>query len=81
MPVDLNTTFGHRPIHIRGEAATTIPHSSFLILAMLSSPIEGQHVPEVTPTPAFKKIQKPLAKDIHIVYNNLRRTARVLTAK
>ena len=76
MPVDLNTTFGHRPIHIRGEAATTI-----LILAMLSSPIEGQHVPEVTPTPAFKKIQKPLAKDIHIVYNNLRRTARVLTAK
>ena len=25
---DLNTTFGHRPIYIRGEAATFIPHSS-----------------------------------------------------
>ena len=23
--------FGHRPIYIRGEAATFIPHSSFLI--------------------------------------------------
>ena len=26
---DLNATFGHRPIYIRGEAATFIPNSSF----------------------------------------------------
>ena len=31
MTSDLNTTFGHRPIYIRGEAATFIPNSSFLI--------------------------------------------------
>ena len=29
--VDLHTAFGHRLIHIRGEAATFIPNSSFLI--------------------------------------------------
>ncbi|GAA6388500.1 hypothetical protein I3400192H8_06100 [Dialister sp. i34-0019-2H8] len=29
MTGDLNTTFGHRPIYIRGEAATFIPNSSF----------------------------------------------------
>lgn len=37
---DLNTTFGHRPIHIRGEAATFIPHSS--LEAALSSVIKGR---------------------------------------
>ena len=31
MTGDLNTTFGHRPIYICGEAATFIPNSSFLI--------------------------------------------------
>ena len=30
MTGDLHTTFEHRP-YIRGEAATFIPHSSFLI--------------------------------------------------
>ena len=28
MTSDLHATFGHRPIYIRGEAATFIPHSS-----------------------------------------------------
>ena len=27
MTSDLHATFGHRPIYIRGEAATFIPHS------------------------------------------------------
>ena len=31
MTGDLNTTFGHRSIYTRGEAATFIPNSSFLI--------------------------------------------------
>ena len=31
MTSELNTTFGHRPIYICGEAATTISHFSFLI--------------------------------------------------
>ena len=31
MTDDLNATLGHRPIYIRGEAATFIPNSSFLI--------------------------------------------------
>ena len=30
MTGDLHTTFEHRPIYIRGEAATFIPHSSFV---------------------------------------------------
>ena len=37
---DLNTTFGHRPIHIHGEAATFIPNSS--LEAALSSVIKGR---------------------------------------
>ena len=31
MTSDLNAIFGHRPIYTRGEAATFIPNSSFLI--------------------------------------------------
>ena len=48
---NLHTTLGHRPIYICGEAATFIPHSSFLIRAKLSSTIKGQHVPEANPEP------------------------------
>ena len=48
MTGDLNTTFGHRPIYICGEAATftphsslLTPHSSLLIQVELSSTIKG----------------------------------------
>ena len=41
--------FGHRPIHIRGEAATFIPNSSFLIYAKLSSPIKGRYALRANP--------------------------------
>ena len=42
---DLNTTFGHRPIYICGEAATFTPHSSLLIQVELSSTIKGGGTP------------------------------------
>ena len=48
---NLHTTLGHRPIYICGEAATFIPHFSFIIRAKLSSTIKGQHVPEANPEP------------------------------
>ena len=45
MTSDLHATFGHRPIYIRGEAATFIPHSSFLIHAKLAFIISGRSRP------------------------------------
>ncbi|GAA6389677.1 hypothetical protein I3400192H8_17870 [Dialister sp. i34-0019-2H8] len=43
MTSDLNTTFGHRLIYnIRGEAATFIPHSSFLTPHSSRAFIQGQ---------------------------------------
>ena len=45
MTGDLNTTFGHRPIYIYGEAATFIPNSSFLIRVELSNGIKDRHAP------------------------------------
>ena len=70
MTVDLNTTFGHRPIHIRGA-------SLFLCAALppsepaepvepappLSFPIKGQRVPGLTQGSCLQKIFKnPLQK-------------------
>ena len=42
MTGDLNTAFGHRPIYTRGEAATFIPHSSFLISHLSKDFIHNQ---------------------------------------
>ena len=39
--------FGHRPIYIRGEAATFIPNSSFKFVIM------GQHAPRANPEPQY----------------------------
>ena len=39
--------FGHRPIYIRGEAATFIPNSSFKFVTM------GQHAPRANPEPQY----------------------------
>lgn len=46
---DLNTTFGHRPIHIRSEAAAFIPNSS--LEAALSFVIKGRPAPLAAPAP------------------------------
>ena len=40
-------TFGHRPIYIRGEAATFIPNSSFKFVTM------GQYAPRANPEPQY----------------------------
>ncbi len=45
--------FGHRPIYIRGEAATFISNSSFLIRAKLSFRVKGRHAPWANPEPYF----------------------------
>ena len=45
MTGDLNTTFGHRPIYICGDAATFTPHSSLLTQVELSSTIKGGGTP------------------------------------
>ena len=45
----------------RGEAATTIPHSSFLIRAELSSALKERHVPWANPS--------PLSLPAQILYN------------
>ena len=42
MTGDLNTAFGHRPIYTRGEAATFIPNSSFLIPHLRKAFIHNQ---------------------------------------
>ena len=41
---DLYATFGHRLIYTRGEAATFIPHSSFLIMERNHNPKYGNMV-------------------------------------
>ena len=51
MTGNLNTTFGHRPIYICGEAATFTPHSSFLIWVELSSQTKEQRAPRLTLNP------------------------------
>ena len=45
----------------RGEAATTIPHSLFLIRAELSSALKERHVPWANPS--------PLSLPAQILYN------------
>ena len=45
--------FGHRPIYIRGEAATFISNSSFLIRAKLSFRVKERHAPWANPEPYF----------------------------
>ena len=45
--------FGHRPIYTRGEAATFISNSSFLIRAKLSFRVKGWHAPWANPEPYF----------------------------
>lgn len=45
----------------RGEAATTIPHFSFLIRAELSSALKERHVPWANP--------EPLSLSAQILYN------------
>ena len=61
MPVDLNTTFGHRPIHIRGEAATTIPHSSNAFI-----PDRGPARPRGHSDPCLQKNSKMLVCQTYV---------------
>ena len=64
--------FGHRPIYIRGEAATfiphssfLIPHSSFLIRAELPSGVKGRHAHGLTPPRSHKKL--PTARTLSLM--------------
>ena len=64
MTGDLNTTFGHRPIYICGEAATFIPNSSFLIRVELSNGIKGRHAPEANSESHISLLTTPPPRSI-----------------
>ena len=69
MTSDLHATCGHRPIYIRGEAATFIPQSSFLIRTKLSFRISGRHAPWANSD--FKKSKKSLQRITPLCYNTI----------